>query len=189
MSKYVKNLITDHLRDRLQGVNDVLLVNVIGLKANLNNRLRTQLRSKNIELVVVKNNLAARAVAGTALAPLFEGVGGTTAICWGAEDIVSLAKEVTRLSKKDEFAPFEPRGGVMEGAQLSAKQVEEVSSWPSREEQLSLLVGQILGPGARLASQVGAPGGRLASQIKEKAKEEEGPEGGEAETPAADPSA
>lgn len=184
MSKYVKNLITDHLRTRLEGVNDVLLVNVIGLKANANNRLRTQLRSKNIELIVVKNSLAARACAGTALAPLFDGVGGSTAICWGSEDIVSLAKEVTRLAKSEEFAPFEPRGGVMEGARLSADQVAEVSKWPSREEQLSLLVGQILGPGARLASQLCGPGGQLAGQIKEKAKEEEGAEGGAAETPA-----
>jgi ribosomal protein L10 len=184
MSKYVKNLIADHLRTRLEGVNDVLLVNVVGLKANANNRLRTQLRSKNIELVVVKNSLAARAVAGTPLAPLFDGVGGSTAICWGGEDIVTLAKEVARLAKSDEFAPFEPRGGVMEGSQLTAHQVAEVSKWPSREEQLSLLVGQILGPGARLASQLAGPGGQLAGQIKEKAKEAEGAEGDAAETPA-----
>lgn len=186
MSKYVKNLISDHLRDRLKGVNEVLLVNVIGLKSNVNTRLRRQLRSKNIELIVVKNSLAARAVAGTPLAPLFDGVGGSSAICWGAEDIVSLAKEVTRLAKSDEFAPFQARGGVMEGSQLSAQQVEEVSKWPSRDEQLSLLVGQILGPGARLASQLIGPGGRLASQIEEKGKGEEGQEGEVAEAPAAE---
>jgi ribosomal protein L10 len=184
MSKYVKNLIADHLRDRLKGVNEVLLVNVVGLKGNTNNRLRRELRSKNIEIMVVKNSLAARAVADTPLAPLFEGVGGSSAICWGSEDIVSLAKEITRLAKDDAFAPFQARGGVMEGAQLSSEQVEEVSKWPSREEQLSLLVGQILGPGARLASQLIGPGGRLASQIEEKSKGEE--EGAAAEAPAAE---
>ena len=36
MSKYVKNLVTDHLRDRLQNVHDALLVNMIGMDANTN---------------------------------------------------------------------------------------------------------------------------------------------------------
>ena len=60
MSKYVKNLVTEHLRDRLQGVDDALLVDVIGLDANANNRLRTELQEKDIRLVAVKNSLAAR---------------------------------------------------------------------------------------------------------------------------------
>ena len=41
MSKYVKNLIAGHLRERLDGVDDALLVNVVGLDANANNSLRT----------------------------------------------------------------------------------------------------------------------------------------------------
>jgi len=171
MSKYVKNLITDDLRQRLQGINDALLVNMIGLDANTSNRLRRQLREKKIQVMVVKNSLAARAVAGTRLASMFEGQAGTTAICWGGEDIVSLAKEIVKLAKDEKLAPFAARGGVMDGEQLSAAQVEDVSKWPSRQEQLSLLIGQILGPGARLASQLLGPGGALASQIAEKAKE------------------
>ena len=66
MSKYVKNLIADHLRERLQSVNDALLVNMVGLDANANHRLRTELRAKNIHVLVVKNSLAARADGGHA---------------------------------------------------------------------------------------------------------------------------
>ena len=181
MSKYVKNLIADNLRGRLQGVDNAILVNVIGLKANLNTRLRTELRSKNIHVMVVKNSLARRAVADTPLAPMFEDVSGSTAICWGADDIVSLAKEVTRLVGSKTFDPLVPRGGVMDGAKLTADQVSEVSKWPSREEQLSLLVGQILGPGSRIAGQLNGPGGSLVSQLKEKAKGEEEPAAAAAE--------
>jgi len=184
MSKYVKNLIAEELRTRLAGVEDALLVNLVGLDANTNNRLRTELEQKQIQVMVVKNSLAARAVAGSPLAAMFEGVAGSAAICWGAQDIVSLAKEVTRLAKVKEFAKFEPRGGVMAGEQLSAAQVEEVSKWPSREEQLSLLVGQILGPGARLAGQLLGPGGALASQVASRAEEDEAASG-EAESAAA----
>jgi large subunit ribosomal protein L10 len=166
MSKYVKNLVTDHLRNRLQGVHDALLVNVIGLDANANNRLRTELEGKHINLMVVKNSLAARATVGTPLSAMFEGLSGTAAICWGGEDIVSLAKEIVRLAKDAEYGPFEPRGGVMDGQRLSGPQVAEVSGWPSRSQQLSILMGQILGPGARLASQLTSPAAALASQVE-----------------------
>ncbi|MDH3717345.1 MAG: 50S ribosomal protein L10, partial [Planctomycetota bacterium] len=72
------------------------------------------------------------------------------------------------------YEGFVPRGGVMDGASLTSEEVVQVSKWPSREEQLSILVGQILSPGATLAAQLIGPGGALASQIKQKA--EDGPE-------------
>ncbi len=120
MSKYVKNLVAEHLRQRLQNVHDALLVNMIGLDANTNTRLRAELRSKNIHVVVVKNSLAARATEGTPLAPLFAGLAGTAAVCWGGEDIVSLAKEITKLARDDKYAPFAARGGVMDGERYGA---------------------------------------------------------------------
>lgn len=187
MSKYVKNLITEDLRARLDGVEDALVVNVVGLQANVSHRLRKELRQKNIHVLVVKNSLAARAAAGTSLAPAFEGLAGSAAVCWGAEDIVALAKEITRLSKDKQYAPFEPRGGVMGGERLTASQVEDVSKWPSREEQLSLLVGQILGPGGRLAGQLLGPGGAVASQIASRAEEEEAGEAGSESAEGAEP--
>jgi len=174
MSKYVKNLIADHLRQRLEGVQDALLVNVVGLDATKSNRLRAELRSKNIHLVMVKNSLAARATQGTRLSPMFEGVTGPTAVIWGAEDIIALAKEVTRIAKDEQYAPFAARGGVMDGERLSPEQVEKVSKWPGRREQLSILVGQITSPGAMLSSQLISVGGALASQIEQRGKEEEG---------------
>jgi large subunit ribosomal protein L10 len=173
MSKYVKNLIADDLQKRLQNVNDALLVNMVGLSANTNTRLRAELRRKNIQVVVVKNSMAARATEGTPLAAMFAGLSGTSAICWGSEDIVSLAKDITSFVRDDKYKPFETRGGVMDGESLSAQQVEAVSAWPSRTEQLSILLGQILSPGANLVSQLTSIGGALASQIEEKSKGED----------------
>jgi ribosomal protein L10 len=182
MSKYVKNLITDDLRQRFQGINDALVVSVAGLDANKNYLLRKQLRDKNVSLLVVKNSMARRATEGTPLSVAFEQAEGSLAVIWGAEDIVSLAKIVAAVAADKNFAPFAPRGGVMDGARLSAAQVIDVSKWPSRSEQLSLLVGQILSPGAKLASQLTAAGGALASQIKQKAEPKEGEGESEGET-------
>jgi large subunit ribosomal protein L10 len=171
MSKYLKELISDELKSRFDGVSDALLVNVIGMEVNSNVELRKTLREKNIKLMVVKNSLVRRATEGTALAPAFEGAGGTIAVVWGGEDIVSLAKEVVRLANKKKYEPFAPKGGVTEGAPLSADDVRAMSKWPSRSEQLSLLVGQILSPGANLSAQILGPGGKLTSQIKSKSQE------------------
>ena len=62
----------------------------------------------------------------------FEGIEGTLAVVWGGEDIVGLAKEVVGFSKDKEYAPFEPRRGLMDGAILTAEEVTQVSKWPSR---------------------------------------------------------
>lgn len=185
MSKYVKELITNELKSRLEGVSDMLLVDVIGMEANSNVELRKELRKKNIQLLVVKNSLGRRATEGSTLAPAFEGAAGSSAIVWGSEDVVSLAKEITRLAGEAKYKPFAPKGGVMDGSKLSADQVAAVSKWPSRQEQLSILVGQILSPGAKLSSQLLGPGGLLASQIKQKGEEDatETPAAAEAVTP------
>jgi large subunit ribosomal protein L10 len=170
MSKYVKNLVSEDIKKRLHNVSDALLVNMIGMNSSSTYSLRKELRSKKINILVVKNSLAARATDGTPLAKLMDGVGGSAAICWGGEDIVSLAKSITAILKSEKFPAFEPRGGVMDGEQISADQVAEVAKWPSRTEQLSLLLGQILSAGSRLNGQLIAVGGALASQISEKAK-------------------
>ena len=174
MSKRIKNLIARELSDKLSGVDDALLVNVVGLDANKTVVLRKHLRDKDIKLLVVKNSLAKRATEGTPLAPAFEGAEGTLALVWGGEDFISLVKEVTDLDKGTEYEEFEARGGVMDGERLTPERVKEISKWPNRAEQLSILSGQILSPGANLAAALGGPGGALASQFKQIADGETG---------------
>ncbi|MEK6249166.1 MAG: 50S ribosomal protein L10 [Planctomycetales bacterium] len=167
MSKYVKNLISQELSHRLDGVEDALLVTVVGLNANSTMTLRRELRSKDIQLMVVKNSLAHRATKDTMLAPAFESAKGALAVVWGSEDVVSLAKEVVRLSKEEQYEGFQPRCGVMDGSLLTSEQVDQVSKWPSRTEQLSILSGQLLSPGATLSAQLIGPGGALVSQFNQ----------------------
>lgn len=173
MSKYVKDLLTKGIAKRIDGVEDALLVDVIGMDANQSVALRRQLREKNISLMVVKNSLAKRATEGSALSRAFEGSEGSLALVWGGEDFISLTKEVSALDKSSDFEKFETRGGVMDGEALTADKVKEISKWPNREEQLSILSGQILSAGANLLSQLNAPGGLLVSQLDKKAEGEE----------------
>ncbi|TWU34976.1 50S ribosomal protein L10 [Novipirellula artificiosorum] len=167
MSKYVKELVTRDIKRELDGVEDAVLVSYVGMDANTTNELRGELDAKDIRILVVKNSLARRATEGSSLAPAFEGTQGQVAVCWGATDFVSLVKELVRLDKDTaKFESFSANGGVMDGEKLDADKLKEVSKWPSREEQISLLVGQILGPGAQLSAALLGPGKKLNSQIK-----------------------
>ena len=132
MSKQVKEFLSNDIKHRLQNVNDALLVNMVGMNSSSTYSLRKELRARKINVLVVKNSMAARATSDTPLARMFDGVAGSAAICWGSEDIVSLAKAITEILKSDKFPAFQPRGGVMDGEQLAAEQIAEVAKWPSR---------------------------------------------------------
>jgi large subunit ribosomal protein L10 len=185
MSKFVKDHLTDQVKTDLKGVNDVLVVSLTGLSANSNYELRKRLRSKKIQLRVVKNSLARRATEGTVIASAFTNLTGPAAVVWGGEDIVALAKEIVALEKEKEFKLVAPKGGAMDGAPLSAEDVKKVSSWPSRGEQLSILAGQITSVAGLLASQLTSIGGAVASQIKQKSEGPEEAPAGDAPAPAA----
>lgn len=174
MSKYVKDLVTRDIKGRLDGVADAVLVTYTGLDANSTNDLRGELDKKGISLMLVKNSLARRATEGTSLNPVFEGATGQVALCWGGSDFVSLVKEMVALDKDSgKYSKFKAQGGVLDGERLDAGKLVEVSKWPTREEQIAMLVGQILGPGSQLSAAIKGPGGKLASQIKKKGEGEE----------------
>lgn len=181
MSKFVKNIITEELKKRLAGVENALLVNIVGMEVNDSNRLRSALAAKDIRVMVVKNSLAARATEGTSLSAAFQGLTGSTAVCYGATDIVALAKELVKVSKDKQFAKLALLGGVLDGEAFAADKVVEISKWPTREEQIAILVGQIVGVGSKLSSQLLSGGANLASQIKQLADQEEGAEEAAAE--------
>ncbi len=172
MSKFVKQLVTDKLKDRLSGANYAFLVSLVGIDANRNHSLRGKLADRGIKMSVIKNSLARRATEGTSIAPGFEKIEGACAVCWGATDVVALAKELVKLSKEKELKGFQIKAAVLDGEALDSAQAVEVSKWPTREEQISLLLGQIVGVGAKLSSQFIAIGGGLASQIKQLAEKE-----------------
>ncbi|MEM6980829.1 MAG: 50S ribosomal protein L10 [Planctomycetota bacterium] len=174
MSKYVKELVTRDIKRRLEGVEDAVTVNCTGMDANTTNELRGELGAKDIHMLVVKNSLARRATEGSSLAAAFEGAKGQVAVLWGSTDFVSLVKEAVRLDKDEEkYDLFTAVGGVMDGEKLDEDGVKAVSKWPSREEQISMLVGQILGPGATLNAALLGPGKMLNSQIKQKGEEDD----------------
>ena len=175
MSKQIKQMEMDALKRTFEGVRDLVALKVEKVDARTDNRVRLDLRKKGIRLQVVKNSLARRATEGTPLSRAFDESEGSLAVVWGAEDFVSLAKELVALHKKPEYEKFTAKGGLMEGERLTPEKVTEISKWPNRAGQISIVLGQILSPGSKLLSQITGPGGKLLSQVKKKSEGEEQP--------------
>ena len=166
MSKLVKKLVSRDIASRLDGVNDAIVANIVGMTGEENYNIRKNFRESGIKVMVVKRTLAARATEGTILRPAFGEQPGSIAVIWGCEDFVSLVRLVTKLADSGKFPKLEIKGGVMDGDAITADQVKKVSKWPSRTEQISLLVGQILSPGSNLSGQLVGPARKIAGQIK-----------------------
>ncbi len=174
MSKFVKGIIIEYLRQQFQGVENALVVNVQGLNGNQSFQLRRRLRERGIRLMVVKNSLARLATRDTPLGPLFEDLDGPAAVVWGGEDIVQMAKTVVELVQ-DKEAGFEAlaiRRGIVDGTVLDAAGVEEVSRWPSRQDLLAQIAGLLLAPYRQVASCLQGPAAQLASCLEQQSQED-----------------
>ena len=89
---------------------------------------------------------------------------GPSAICYGGESIVDVAKALSDWKKK--IAAIEFRGGLVEGSALDAAGVEALAKLPSKTELMGQVVMLAQSPGTRLAAQIGAPAARIAGCVK-----------------------
>lgn len=173
MSKPIKQMIIDDIRQKLGECRDVLVVNSSKLDAITDNRLRGSLRKKGIYLLQVKNTLARRALEEVGVKSMEGVLAGPSTLVWGGEDIVSLSKEIAKWAK--EIDKLEIKGGAVEGQVVNAKGVDELSKSPGRLELISQIVGLALSPGARLAGALLGPGGTISGQLKAMADKDEAP--------------
>lgn len=182
MSKPVKDIISREYRSRYGDLSSACVVSVIGLDAIATNRLRGELRQKNVRLQVVQNSLARRAFAGTALAPLSESLAGPCALVTGGDSVIDLAKLLVSLKKT--YPQIELKQGMLDG-DPDLVDVERLAQMKSRAELLSDIAMLLASPGRRLAGCLAGPGGRIAGCLK--AIVEKSP--AEAEAPAEAPAA
>jgi len=165
MSKTIKSMILSEYRERLEGCDNATLISIRGVSSNDTNKIRKKLRDKKIQVSVVRNALVRKAFDGTGLAGLEPLLQGATAMAYGGESVVHVAREIVALMA--EFPSIELKGAILDGTLFKGKDgVKELSGFPTREEALSQTVTLILAPAGKLVSQTKGPGSALASIIK-----------------------
>lgn len=164
MSKPIKSLMTESYRRRFGELDGAVVVDIRGVKSNDINRMRADLQQNQIRVSVVKNTLAQKAMAGTALQDIGPLLEGPSTLVYGGESVVNIARQLIALAKEMENLEF--KGAVMEGQRFGPDQITELSKYPTREEAQAQAVQIILSPGRNLAGQVVGPGRRIASLVK-----------------------
>lgn len=173
MSKQVKQLLTNELQNKFNGINEFLVLDITGIDGIANNRLRGQLRAKGIKITMVRNAMmrqAMKTLNKPAAMDLF--VAGSSTVAIGGASVVDLAKEIDIIAKT---MPIKFKGAYVEGSALDENGAKSLVNMKSRAELQGDIVMLANAPGRRLASQIGAPAGIIAGCIKTLADKEEVP--------------
>jgi len=168
MSKKAKQFVTDEYRRWYAGVQSACVVDLTGLDAIATHRLRGHLRQKKIQLHVIRNSLARRALAEGPLGPIAHRLNGPCALVTGGNSIVEVAKELVRLA--GDVRAIKLKFGLMDG-ETEVFPIEHLAKMKSRQEVQGELVMLILSPWRRVASQVTSPWRRVAGCVKTLAEE------------------
>jgi large subunit ribosomal protein L10 len=166
MSKPVKEMIIAAYRDRFSDVSGGIVVELRGLEATNNNKLRTAFRSKGVRVTVLKNNLARKAFEGGPLEPLSKSLAGPSALIYGTGSVVDVAREVMRAAA--ETKELELKAAVLDGEYFEGKDgVDRLSKFPTREEAVAKIVTLVLAPAGKVVAAAKGPGGKVLAIVEE----------------------
>ena len=166
MSKPIKNMIVDEYRKKFADVEGAVLIEVLGMPATANAKLRATLRNSGVRVTVVKNTLAKRAFMGTPLEPLTHGLKGPRAVVYGKSSVVSIARELVASAKTNDKLAL--AGACIDGTWFDGSEgVKRLSKFPTREESQAQLVALVLAPARKVLGTVVAPGRNVLGVVKE----------------------
>jgi len=194
MSKVIKQMQMEAIRQSFEGVRDLVVVSIKGLDCHADHALRAGLRKKDVRLQVMKNSLARRVFNEVGLnvpadSPLWV---GPTAFVWGASSIGEVSKALDGVLRGPKTAALYKDKVVVKGAVADGQPLpfEQALKMPTRIEAIGMILQAILGPGSAIAGCLTGPASQIASQIqkiseKEPAAEAAVPAGEAAPAPAA----
>ena len=165
----LKQPIVQAIADDIKDAASVVLVDYRGLTVAQDTELRKQLREAGVIYKVCKNTMMRRAFEGTEFAGLDEFLEGPSALAISKDDATAPARILCKFGAKAEA--LELKAGVVEGTVYDVAGLKELSKVPSREEQLSKLLGSIQSPItnlARVLNQIAEQGGAENCQPAEK---------------------
>lgn len=150
----------DELREKISGSVFVILADYKGLSVAKTTELKKRLRGAKASIQVVKNRVFGHVAKDMGLAGLDGELSGPSAMVYGQGDVVHAAKILKDFVK--EHALPVVKLGSLRGVVLTAADVAQLASLPSREVLLSKLVGTLAAP---LSNLVGVLNQKTASIV------------------------
>lgn len=133
-----------------------------GLDVESITRLRRQARGQGVQLRVLKNTLARRAMTGTPFAGLSDHLVGPLVYGMGT-DPVAVAKVLSSFAKDNEKLVV--KAGAMPDFVMDSKAVKALATMPSREELLAKLMATMQAPVAQFVRTLNEVPSRLVRTL------------------------
>lgn len=137
------------IKEDLNGVSAVWVVNFCGLTVKEAQVLRRATREAGAVMKVYKNTLMRIALKDSDLPAIDDVLEGPSAFVFAGDDVAAAAKAIKDFAKTNK--KLEIKGGLMDGEPLSAAEVEAIASLPSREELYAQIASAISGVARGLA--------------------------------------
>jgi large subunit ribosomal protein L10 len=185
MNRDQKSAVVEEIAGQLKESDAIFAVDYRGISVDQIAELRTKLRGTDTRFRVVKNSLSERAADQAGLDMLKPLLSGPTALAFVKGDAAAAAKALNDTARQLNLLEF--KGGVLDGAVLSADDVRSIARLPSREVLYAQLVGTVAAPLTGLARGLNALIAGVAIQLQ--AIADQGLVSGEAPAPAAAPQA
>ena len=138
-----KKAVVAEIAAQVASAQTVVVAEYRGITVEKLTTLRANARKEGVYLRVLKNSLARRALADTPFAGLTEQLVGPLAYGM-SKDPVAAAKVMHEFAKTND--KFVIKAGAMPNFIMSAKDVGNLASMPSRDELLSKLLGTMQAP-------------------------------------------
>ena len=159
-------MIVTEYRRRFDDITDALIIDIRGIDANENNKLRVDLFDKDIHITVLKNSLAKTAFKGTNLEVLTTTLTGPTALVFGGDSVVDVARNLVDWAKK--VKKLDLKAAILDGELFEGVDgVKRLSNFPTKEEAQGTVVQLVLSPAGNLVKAATSPGSNLLGIIKE----------------------
>jgi len=152
------------LKETLSSAKDFIFTDYRGLTVEQITNLRSQLRTKEVEYKVVKNNFARIAFEQLSTPDVSTYLTGPTAVAISPKDANEVAKILFEFTK--EAPALQVKGALVGGSVYNAAQTEAFSKLPGRLELISMLMSVLNAPARNLAAALNDIPSRLVRTVK-----------------------
>ncbi len=164
MNRDQKAAVVDEIAEQIKAAQAIFAVDYRGLSVAQAAALRATLRESDTKFRIVKNSLSERAADKAGAESLKSLLEGPTALALVHGDAALAAKALSDAARQLQILEF--KGGLMDGAALSADQVRAIARLPSRDVLNAQLVGTIAAPLTGLVRGLNALIAGIAIQLK-----------------------
>ena len=154
----------NELKEAFCKAEDFIFADYRGLTVAQITNLRKQLRGKDAQFKVVKNNFARLAFEQLAFSNVSELLTGPTAVVISPKDANEVAKLLFDFAK--ESSALKVKGGLVGKNVYTAGQIEAFSKLPGKLDLISMLMSVMNGPVRNLAAALNDVNARLVRTVK-----------------------